>query len=137
MSDEQALLDAAWQVREKAYAPYSQFRVGAAILLENGAIFTGCNVENASYGGTVCAERVAIHSAVAAGSLQPGGLLKVVVATDTARAVSPCGICRQSIEEFAASNCQIIMSREPSEVAQRASHKDLLPFSFNQRNLDH
>jgi cytidine deaminase len=92
------LVDAAWAVRENAHAPYSGFQVGAAVLAEDGRIFTGCNVENLSYGLTQCAERVAIGSAVAAGVHR---FLAVAVVADTAVPISPCGACRQVMAEFA------------------------------------
>ncbi len=91
------LLHAAWQGRERAYAPYSKFQVGAAVLAADGRIFIGCNVENLSYGLTLCAERVAIDSAVAAGARE---FMAVVVVADTAVPISPCGACRQVLAEF-------------------------------------
>ena len=91
------LVEAAWQARESAYAPYSQFPVGAALLAVDGRIFSGCNVENISYGLTNCAERVAIGAAVAAGVRQ---FLAVAVVADTAVPISPCGACRQVLAEF-------------------------------------
>jgi cytidine deaminase len=92
------LVDAAWAVRENAHAPYSAFRVGAALLAEDGRIFTGCNVENLSYGLTQCAERVAIGTAIAAAARR---FLAVAVVADTAVPISPCGACRQVMAEFA------------------------------------
>jgi cytidine deaminase len=92
-----ALVKAAWQVREYAYAPYSNFGVGAALLAADGLIFTGCNVENLSFGLTICAERVAIGAAVAAGVRN---FLALAVVADTAVPVSPCGACRQVMAEF-------------------------------------
>jgi cytidine deaminase len=93
------LLQSAKKVLKKAYAPYSKFRVGAAILLSNGRIFSGCNVENASYGMSNCAERTAIFSAVA--QLGPKIEIRAVsVVTDRDTACSPCGACRQVIYEF-------------------------------------
>ena len=92
-----ALLKAAWEAKEHAYAPYSNFSVGAALLAADGRIFSGCNVENLSYGLTNCAERVAIGAAVAAGVRE---FLAVVVVADTGVPVSPCGACRQVLAEF-------------------------------------
>lgn len=95
--DWEPLVEAAWQVREAAYAPYSNFAVGAALLAKDGRIFVGCNVENISYGLTNCAERVAIGAAVAAGVRE---FIAVAVVADTGVPVSPCGACRQVLAEF-------------------------------------
>ncbi|HWC15662.1 MAG TPA: cytidine deaminase [Terriglobales bacterium] len=100
-SDEQnELLNAAKHAYENAYAPYSKFRVGAAILLESGEIFYGCNVENASYGLTNCAERTAIFSAVSALGAKQVRIRAIAVANDRDVSCSPCGACRQVIKEF-------------------------------------
>ena len=91
------LVEAAWLTREQAYAPYSKFAVGAALLAADGRVFVGCNVENLSYGLTNCAERVAIGAAVAAGARE---FLAVAVVADTKVPISPCGACRQVLAEF-------------------------------------
>jgi len=91
------LIDAAWQAREQAYAPYSKFSVGAAVLASDGRVFTGANVENLSFGLTLCAERVAISGAVAAGARR---FDRIAVVADTSTPVSPCGACRQVMAEF-------------------------------------
>jgi len=91
------LLGAAIQVRERAHAPFSGFKVGAAILDANGRIFTGCNVENATYGLTMCAERVAVFKAISEGAAK---LERVVVVADTQPLTPPCGACRQILWEF-------------------------------------
>ncbi len=96
MSDEE-LLRLASEVRERAYAPYSRFKVGAAVVGASGAVYVGCNVENASYPLCVCAERTAIGTAIAAGER---AISRVVVITDSSPPASPCGGCRQVIWEF-------------------------------------
>ena len=93
------LMLAARQAREAAYAPYSRFQVGAAVLTRDGRVFSGCNVENAAYGLCNCAERTALFSAVAAGC-RPGDFVRLAVVADTPEPVSPCGACRQVMAEL-------------------------------------
>lgn len=95
--DDEVLVAKAWHARERAYAPYSQFAVGAALLSADGRVFTGCNVENLSYGLTICAERVALTSAIAAGARE---FSSIAVVADTKVPISPCGACRQVMAEF-------------------------------------
>src|ERR1700690_1678167 len=97
MSEYEGLIKAAGQDRENAHAPFSNFRVGAAVRATSGRIFTGCNVENASYGLTCCAERVAIFKAISEGER---GFDAIAVVTDTDSLTPPCGACRQIIWEF-------------------------------------
>lgn len=101
-----ALLYAALQARSQAHAPYSGFAVGAAALTTAGRVFIGCNVENASYGLTTCAERNAIAAAVA-GGMKPGGLAAILLVGGGNGPLPPCGACRQVIAEFAAAGCSI------------------------------
>ncbi len=129
-ASEAALLAAAWAARERAYAPYSGFAVGAAVESADGAIFAGCNVENASYGLTICAERVAIAQAIAAGSRQ---LRRMVVVTDTPQPTPPCGACRQWLWELMPT-AEVILAT-PAGVCMRLKVLDLLPYAFDPRQL--
>ena len=99
----------AWQTRDRAHAPYSQFLVGAAVIDDAGNTFAGCNVENLSFGLTICAERVAIATAIAAGSHK---LRAVVVVADTETPISPCGACRQVMAEFGITEIRLCSRRE-------------------------
>jgi len=109
-----------------AYCPYSGFRVGAAVLTGDGAIVTACNVENASYGLTVCAERNAIFRAVAEGARR---VLAVAIYTPTAAPVTPCGACRQVIAEFGR-DAEILCACDGGKVT-RHSMAELLPYAFD------
>ena len=119
------LLAAARQARNAAYAPYSNFPVGAAVLTADGRIFTGCNIENASFGATICAERVAIFTAVAAGQRRFQAL---AVIADTPQPVAPCGLCRQVLAEFSP-DCLVIMANLTGH-HQVLTLDQLLPFAF-------
>jgi cytidine deaminase len=123
-------LAAATDVRERAYAPYSRFRVGAAVVTATGQVFTGANVENASYGLTVCAERVAIWTGTAAGCFD---FRLVVVVTDTPQPVTPCGACRQVLAELAP-RARVVMATLGG-ANQEATVQELLPGPFGAADL--
>ncbi len=124
------LIDKAIISMDKAYAPYSHFKVGAAVLTASGKIYTGSNIENSSYGASVCAERVAIFKAVADGEME---IIEIAVATETEEPSSPCGICRQVMAEFAR-NAKIYLVNRKRRVIE-TSFKELLPLAFTIENL--
>ena len=124
------LVTAARRARRHARADYSGFRVGAALETADGTIITGCNVENASYGLTMCAERVAMFKAISDGHKK---FRRIVVVADTAEPTPPCGPCRQILWEFAG-DIEIVMANLRRETA-RLRMKDLLPLPFDRRLL--
>ncbi len=126
-SDREKLLAAAREALARAYARYSNFRVGAAVLTDQGEIFTGCNVENASYGLTNCAERSAIFTAVQQTKAPKLRISAVAVVTGDDVPCSPCGACRQVIFEFG-ENAVVIFKDQQGY--QEMSIADLLPYSF-------
>ncbi len=122
------LLVAAHQAQSSAYAPYSNFAVGAAVLLSDGTLFTGCNIENASFGLTVCAERVALFQAVSAGRMD---IAAVAVVTSAPRLAKPCGACRQVIAEFSqAGNPIVVLSACAGDETSLEPITALLPDTF-------
>ena len=131
--DWQHLFQHALKLRERAYAPYSQFAVGAALLAADDRLYGGCNVENASYGATHCAERTALFSAVAAGE-QKAAFRALVVVADTERAISPCGICRQVLVELCPPEMPVMMANLKGE-RQMTTVGELLPFAFDRKQL--
>jgi cytidine deaminase len=120
------LLDAATRVRELAYAPYSKFKVGAAVVSKGGAIYAGCNVENASYGLSLCAERAAIAAAVAAGDSEIAAIA-VVTASDSP--TPPCGMCLQTLLEFAELRVPVILKTLRGRT-KRLPLGELMPYGF-------
>ena len=129
--DWEALRDAAFGVRARAYAPYSDFQVGAALRASDGRVFVGCNVENASYGAAICAERGALSAAVAAGARD---FVALAIATGATRATPPCGICRQALSELAPG----LAIRSFTEDGGSSEHTldALLPHAFDRSQLD-
>ena len=129
--DKQRLYEAAFEASRAAYSPYSHFPVGAAVLVETGDIFAGCNVENASYGLTICAERNAVFQAVAKGNQV---IRAVLVFTPTAKPSPPCGACRQVLNEFA--NDLAVYCVSEAEEWLETTLSELLPKAFGPRNLE-
>lgn len=121
-----ALFDAAAQVRLQAHAPYSGFRVGAALRAEDGRIYVGCNVENAAYPSGTCAEQAAIAAMVAGGARK---IQLMAVLADSPQPVTPCGACRQRIREFVMSSTQV-HAGNLAGARQHFAFTDLLPESF-------
>jgi len=125
-----ALKHAAMQARRHGYAPYSRFTVGAAIQSRSGAVFTGCNVENASYGATICAERAALAAAVTAGQRE---LIALAIATGAKSPTPPCGICRQCLAELAST---LAIRSYTGEARAAYDLATLLPYPFGRDRLD-
>ena len=125
------LIEKATEALENAYAPYSDFKVGAALLCENGKIYVGCNIENASYGATLCAERVAIGKAISEGKRD---FLAIAVVGSGNDYCYPCGICRQVLSEFCSSDFKVILPLENKETKEM-SLSELLPCSFTNDNM--
>jgi len=130
MDKDLELIEAAKQARERAFAPYSNFRVGAAVRTKDGKIFTGCNVESASYGLTVCAERVAIWKAVSEGEKE---FERIAVVADTRELTPPCGVCRQILWEFCG-DMPVTFANLKGDV-ETVQMKDLLPRAFDTKFL--
>jgi cytidine deaminase len=124
--EREALIRAAKHARENAHAPFSNFRVGAALLAKSGRIYGGCNVENASYGLTCCAERVAIFKAISEGER---GFDAIAVVTDTDLLTPPCGACRQLIWEFCG-DIRVVLANLKGKVEEESSAQ-LLPRAFD------
>jgi cytidine deaminase len=127
---QEGLIEQANQVRKYAYAPYSNFRVGAALLAKSGRVYAGCNIENAAYSPTICAERVALGSAIASG--EPiGGFSIIAVVGGLPGPTSPCGVCRQVLSELAP-GIMVVMASDPEQGNDRMSMtiEELLPHGF-------
>ena len=130
MAGQEALIEAAREAREHAHAPFSHFHVGAALQGRDGRITGGCNIENASYGLTVCAERVAIFKAMSEGQREFDA---IAVVTDADRLTPPCGACRQVIWEMCG-NVEVVLANLKGQVEVHRM-KDLLPLPFDARSL--
>ena len=130
MEETQFLMDAARKAAERAYAPYSNFRVGAAILTRGGAVHAGCNVENASYGLSICAERNAATTMVSADP-DDTSIVRVAVFSPNAAPCFPCGACRQFLREF---ECAEVVVQDASGL-RRYPFEEILPHSFGPESL--
>jgi cytidine deaminase len=124
------LIDIATDVREMAYAPYSNFKVGAAVEGESGDVYTGCNIESASYGLTVCAERVAIWKGISRGEKRFG---RIAVVVDTEELTPPCGVCRQILWEFCG-DVPVILANLHGKT-ETVMMSELLPRAFDSKFL--
>ena len=129
LDEKKALIRMALEAREQAYVPYSDFMVGAALRAEDGRIFTGCNVENAAFTPTSCAERTALFKAVSEGVTHFTDIAEV-----NKQITSPCGVCRQALFEFGGPELNVIMAKTPDDFIER-SMDELLPFGFGPSNV--
>ncbi|NMB09743.1 MAG: cytidine deaminase [Tissierellia bacterium] len=125
------LINKAIQAREKSYSPYSNFKVGASVMGESGKIYSGCNIENAAYSPTICAERVAIFKAISNGERE---IKKIALIGSTDSFTYPCGVCRQVMTEFASDDFEIIVAKNIEEYVSY-SLDDLMPNSFRARDM--
>lgn len=120
------LIEMARNARKKAYAPYSGFKVGAALICDDGTIYTGCNIENISFTPTVCAERTAIFKAISEGNKE---FSKISVITGDSKPSPPCGVCRQVLSEFVGPDFEVILATTSGEV-EILKFKELFPYTF-------
>lgn len=132
MKSDDELVKIALKAREKAYVPYSHFKVGAALETKDGRVYEGCNIENASYGLTNCAERTAFFAALADGC-RPGDFVKLAVVGQTEDVISPCGACRQVISELGA-DCEIVLANLEGKML-KTNIQNLLPGAFGAKDL--
>ncbi|MGF9712973.1 cytidine deaminase [Paenibacillus naphthalenovorans] len=132
--DKTELIAQAKEAREKAYAPYSQFKVGSALLDAKGRVHLGCNIENAAYGPTNCAERTALFRAIADGEL-PGTFLAMAVIGDTEQPIAPCGVCRQVLVELCRPDMPVYLANLRGDI-NVTTVGALLPGAFTSYDLD-
>lgn len=131
MKDYTFLIDAALAAKENAYAPYSNFHVGAALLSNNGTVFTGSNIENASYSATNCAERTAFFTAIAQGIRE---FEAIAIVSDSKDFIAPCGVCRQVMIEFCSPDFIVLMCKADG-TCKKLTLADLMPCAFDQASL--
>ncbi len=130
MEESKYLYEIALKAKEMSYSPYSGFKVGAAVLTKNGTVYFGCNIENSSYGATICAERVAIYKAISEGNKE---ILKIAIASDNNNYTYPCGICKQVMSEFM-KNAVIVLSN--GKEIKELQFKELDPYMFTSEELN-
>ena len=123
---DQKLADLAKEIAKKAHAPYSNFRVGAALITDSGNIYTGCNIENASYPATICAEDVAVFKAISEGETKINTLAVACIDAESDTAIFPCGISRQRMSEFNTENVLVLNK----DGFKKYKFSDILPFDF-------
>ena len=134
--DKKALIEQAIAARENAYTPYSHFKVGAALLGRSGRVYTGCNVENAGYTPTNCAERTALFKAVSEGEREFEAIAIVgsMEGEKNELVTGPCGVCRQALYEFGGDGLVVLMAKSPEDYVERTLG-ELRPFGFGPANL--
>lgn len=132
------LIETAFQAREFAYTPYSHFRVGAALLAKDGRVFTGCNIENAAYSVTNCAERTALFKAVSEGAREFEAIAIVGSMEGQVNELisAPCGVCRQALFEFCGNDLRVILAKSATDYLD-TTLGELLPYGFGPANLEH
>lgn len=137
LEQKRQLIKQAIAARENAYAPYSNFLVGAALLAADGRVFTGCNIENAAFSPTCCAERTALFKAVSEGATRFTDIAIVGARRGEANTLvtSPCGVCRQALYEFGGEQLNVIMAKTPDDFIER-SLGELLPLGFGAANVN-
>lgn len=134
------LIEKAFEARKQAYAPYSKFAVGAALLTKDGKIYTGCNIENASFGATNCAERTAVFKAVSEGEKEfaaiaiVGGKANTPAGQTLADYAYPCGVCRQVLQEFCDRDFKVLVAKSTEDYKEYL-FAEILPFGFGGENL--
>lgn len=128
----ETLIEMALDYRERAYAPYSDFKVGAAVVFESGNVYGGCNIENASFGATNCAERTAIFTGIAN---KEKNIKQIAIVGSLEEITYPCGICRQVIAEFGTAETEIILATS-EKVYTVTTLKDILPGAFTKESLE-
>ena len=128
------LIELAIEAREKAYAPYSRFRVGAVLLGKSGKVYSGCNVENSSYSATNCAERTAVFKAVSEGEKEFSAIAIVGGGDSIREFCPPCGVCRQVLAEFCGGDFRVVLG--DLEEFKSYSLSELLPYAFEKKDLE-